>query len=130
MGRLVITASRDRTLRVWNMDTGLEQRQLLGHLGSVNSIAAIDKNRLASASMDATIKIWNLEGECLHTIDAQQGLAVVKFNGEHLYSGGLNGKINMWDVETGVCVHTFIGHVGMIRSIDCIEVKKRIVCIE
>jgi F-box and WD-40 domain protein 1/11 len=27
----------------------------------------------------------------------------------------------VWDVESGECVNTLLGHVGMIRSLDCIQ---------
>jgi F-box and WD-40 domain protein 1/11 len=125
VGNLVVTSSRDHTLRVWDKSTGTELRQLTGHLASVNALEPINSSRVASASGDSTIKIWDIEtGECLRTLTGHQlGLACVRFDGTYLYSGGLEGKIKVWDTESGECVNTLQGHSGMIRSIDCLEVN-------
>lgn len=121
----IITASRDHTIRIWDTDTKTEIKQLLGHRGSINSIEVIDQDRIASASGDATIKIWNIHtGLCINTIEAKQlGLATIRFNGQYLFSGGLNGKIKAWNLETYECVNILTGHISMIRSIDYIQVR-------
>ena len=38
-GKHVVTGSFDNTIKVWNLDTGKEERTLEGHSNSVNSVA-------------------------------------------------------------------------------------------
>jgi WD40 repeat protein len=61
-GQLIVSASRDKTLKIWKSET-LEIIQRLdfklgGHRHSVNSIIALGDNTFASASDDRRIILW------------------------------------------------------------------------
>lgn len=59
-GRVLATASLDRTIRVWDAASGRELRCLRGHGDGVFAIAwSPDGRRLASSSGDGRVKIWN-----------------------------------------------------------------------
>src|SRR5262249_15017936 len=60
-GRLLVAASFDQTVRVWDAGTGQESLTLLrGHTESVYAVAfSPDGRRLASASSDRTVKVWD-----------------------------------------------------------------------
>ena len=63
-GRLAVSASSDKTLKVWDVATGLELRTLKGHSDWVNSVAVSDEGRLAvSASDDKTLKVWDISAD-------------------------------------------------------------------
>ncbi|MBI4617331.1 MAG: hypothetical protein HY720_27220, partial [Planctomycetes bacterium] len=50
------------TVRLWDGETGRPIATLEGHQGLVASIAfSPDGKRLASGSLDTTIRLWNLE---------------------------------------------------------------------
>ena len=69
-GRLALSASYDRTVKVWDLTSGQELRTLAGHAGGVNSVAVSADGRLAlSASADRTVKVWDLtSGQELRTL--------------------------------------------------------------
>ncbi|MGF2034672.1 MAG: AAA-like domain-containing protein, partial [Nostoc sp. CmiVER01] len=61
-GKTLASASRDNTIKLWNLDTGKEISTLTGHSDYVNSVVfSPDGKTLASASDDNTIKLWNLD---------------------------------------------------------------------
>ncbi|KAI3584116.1 hypothetical protein IWW34DRAFT_649644 [Fusarium oxysporum f. sp. albedinis] len=60
------SASIDKTIRIWNADTGDCEQVLEGHSGPVTSVVfSHDSTKVASASDDKTVRIWNAEtGKC------------------------------------------------------------------
>jgi WD40 repeat protein len=59
-GRRVVTASDDKTARVWDAATGQGIAQLTGHQGPVNSAAfSPDGQRVVTASVDRTARVWD-----------------------------------------------------------------------
>ena len=68
----------DKTVKVWDAQTGQELLTLKGHTGQVNSVAfSPDGKRLASAAADKTVKVW----------DAQTGQELLTFKG---HTGGVS----------------------------------------
>jgi WD40 repeat protein len=62
-GRILVSASEDGTVRMWEILTGREIRRLEGHQQHVTSLAVSgDGRRLASGSMDGTALIWQIDG--------------------------------------------------------------------
>ena len=57
----VVTASADKTARVWRLADGELVRELKGHTGWVNSAAvSADGVHVVTASADATARVWRL----------------------------------------------------------------------
>lgn len=51
----------DKTVRVWNLDSGYQLASMQGHQKDIWALARINSIVIASASSDMTIRIWNLE---------------------------------------------------------------------
>ncbi|MDB9475593.1 TIR domain-containing protein, partial [Dolichospermum circinale] len=61
-GRTLASGSQDKTIKLWNLDTGKEIRTLSGHSNFVYSVSfSPDGRTLASGGGDNTIKLWNLD---------------------------------------------------------------------
>jgi len=59
-GACVASASKDRTVRLWDAATGAPLVTLVGHEGGVHSVAfRPDGVLLASASEDRTARLWD-----------------------------------------------------------------------
>lgn len=64
---------------------------------------------LASASFDATVKLWDIEtGVCTRTFDHQDPVYGVAYspNGEYLASGTIGGFISIWSLKDGSLIKT------------------------
>ena len=62
-GTRIVTASLDKTARVWNADGSGKPLVLTGHQERVNSAAfSPDGRRIVTASWDKTARVWNADG--------------------------------------------------------------------
>ena len=77
-GKTVATASRDKTIKIWDVNTGKLLADLKGHTGEINSLAynATGDRILTLASLDSVAKLW----------DANTGQLVQNINnGSYIY---------------------------------------------
>lgn len=74
----IITASEDKTAKVWDLYTGKCLLTLQGHSGPVkNAVFHPDKPIIVTISDDQTTKVWNSQtGECINTIVNAPGLFI------------------------------------------------------
>ncbi len=64
-GHLLISASDDNSLKVWDLVTGEEIFILIGHTKAINAIAITsDSKYIISASNDKTLKVFKLVKYC------------------------------------------------------------------
>jgi WD40 repeat protein len=100
-GKLLVSGSRDQTIKIWQLETGELIRTLKGHRDEVCTITlSPDEQIIASGSTDKTIKLWHLEtGELLSTFTGHTDTVtavVFTASGEMLVSGSLDKTIKIW----------------------------------
>jgi WD40 repeat protein len=95
---------------------------LEGHSGFVYSVAfSHDSTRLASASDDNTVKIWDASsGVCLQTLEGHSDIVIsVAFSHDsaRLASASHDNTVKIWDASSGACLQTLEGHSNWVRSV-------------
>jgi WD40 repeat protein len=92
-GKLIVSASYDGALKVWDSETGQLLRPLKGHEWSVSGCAfSPDGKLIVSASDDRTLKVWDAEtGQTLATFFADGPLYCCVVYGEMIVVGGTRG---------------------------------------
>jgi WD40 repeat protein len=127
-GRILASASEDRTIKLLDVTTGEELRTLKkgwwqkGHLAPVRTVAFSPDGRiLASGSDDNTIKLWNVRtGKLIRNLQEKGfGVNSIAFSpdGRTLATGTDSSTITLWDVKTGSKSRTLKGHQGEIKSV-------------
>jgi eukaryotic-like serine/threonine-protein kinase len=59
-GKHIVSGSNDKTVKIWDAQSGEEKCTLRGHSGILTSVAySPDGKHIASASWDKTVKIWD-----------------------------------------------------------------------
>eukprot|EP01119_Soliformovum_irregulare_P005507 TRINITY_DN17264_c0_g1_i1.p1 TRINITY_DN17264_c0_g1~~TRINITY_DN17264_c0_g1_i1.p1 ORF type:complete len:407 (+),score=107.88 TRINITY_DN17264_c0_g1_i1:297-1517(+) len=120
---LIVTASLDATIKIWDFETGEFERTLKGHTNAVQSIDFDHTgNFLVSSSADLTIKIWDFTTyECVRTLKGHDhNVSSVAFlpSGDQIASGSRDKTIKIWETSTGYCQKTLQGHDEWVRTIQ------------
>ncbi|KAF9577348.1 protein with putative role during mitosis [Lunasporangiospora selenospora] len=142
-GNLIASASRDRTIKIWEVATGV--KTISGHLDWVRFVQPSQDGRfLVSCSNDQTSRIWDVStGECKldlrghdHVVECAAFAPVTAYPfikeflgidpktsakdqptpGQYTATGSRDKTIKLWD-STGQCIHTLIGHDSWVRGL-------------
>jgi tetratricopeptide (TPR) repeat protein len=102
-GALLLTASFDQTVKMWDAHTGKAVRALPGHTGKVVSVRVTPDGRSAVTAGDHTLRVWSLpDGKPVRVIDTgpqQLYSAEISPNGTVIASGDLIGQAKLWTLE-------------------------------
>lgn len=113
-GKHLITGGDDKTVRVWELQTGKQLRSFQGHMTGVLAIAARpDGRQIASASSDGAIRLWDLSTSDDHRAltDATEPIwaVAVSPDGKRAAAAGADKQIRVYDPETGKLEAAFGG---------------------
>lgn len=122
-GNFLVSGSNDKTVKIWEINTGNLIKTGIGHTGSAIALAISPNGELfASGSGDNTIKLWELKtGQLRFTLRGHTGwVNALAFHpkGNLLVSGGADKTIALWNLDTQELISTFYGHTSTVRSIS------------
>ncbi|MBO9999158.1 MAG: serine/threonine protein kinase [Cyanobacteria bacterium SID2] len=117
--RTLATASEDKTIKLWDFQTGELIATWDGYSGEVYDIAFSPDGRvLASASEDGTVKLWDAtrsrhsqRSKPLHTLTRHRAAVTsIDFsdNGRVLATASKDGTVKLWDFQTGKYLKTLV----------------------
>jgi len=136
-GRQILSGSKDKTVILWDIQTGQLIHRFRGHVGYVRSVAFLPdgKRALAADEEGRVLRLWDLEsgrqiGTCVGHQETVFCLALSP-DGRLAYSaggpgGGIDSAVRVWDMQTCREVRKLEGHKGGVWSITISADGRRI----
>jgi WD40 repeat protein len=121
----IVSGGMDSKLCLWNANS-TKCVDLMGHTSSISLVKCAENRNIAlSSSYDKTMKVWNLDNQqCLHTMTSKNGhkkaIRTFFWKNSLVCSGGSEGLVCIWDVNTGALVSVLEEHEAPILSINAL----------
>jgi WD40 repeat protein len=121
-GKTLATASEDRTVRLWDLETRTTRLTLVGHDDEINCVSFSPDGRvLATASDDRQVKLWDAAtGRITFTLTGhREKVVAVVFtpDQERVVSCDRKGTVILWDVVAASGCGSFSVKNGTVQSL-------------
>jgi WD40 repeat protein/TPR repeat protein len=120
-GTRIVSASRDKSIRIWDARTGVQLAIFLGHSDRVISADfSPDGARIVSASRDKTGRVWDARsGAQLVVLKGHEAVvthAAYSPDGARIVTASADKSARIWDAHTGAPLATLNGHADVVAS--------------
>ncbi|NWR38897.1 SNR40 protein, partial [Tachuris rubrigastra] len=120
---MLFSASTDKTVAVWDSETGERVKRLKGHTSFVNSCypARRGPQLVCTGSDDGTVKLWDIRKKAaVQTFQNTYQVLAVTFNdtSDQIISGGIDNDIKVWDLRQNKLTYTMRGHADSVTGLS------------
>jgi WD40 repeat protein/TPR repeat protein len=114
-GQRIVTASNDKSARIWDAATGKQLAVLSGHDHAVRTaMFSPDGKRIVTASADQTARIWDAaEARLLDVISGHADMvwsAAFSPDGQRIVTASFDDTVRVWDAATAKPLAVLPGH--------------------
>ncbi|MHB2021506.1 MAG: protein kinase domain-containing protein, partial [Candidatus Xenobia bacterium] len=121
-GEWLVSASKDRTIRLWNPRDGTCRGAMRNHRGIVTALAISPDGRfVASAADNGTLYFWQAQtGSIQARMEGHQGAIrglSLAIEGRLVLSAGDDGTVRAWESVSGRNLRVLLGHRAPVRCV-------------
>jgi WD40 repeat protein len=128
-GKMILSGSSDRTIKVWDATSAQLLRTFSGDYGAVSAVAFLpDGHRVASASLNGAIIIWSVDsGQPIRSLKSDANYSwesspavrsiAVSPDGARVASGAADSTVTIWNDGNGGVLQVFRSHDQDIESV-------------
>ena len=118
-GKHLINLGANNTIRVRNIETGVEVKTLVGTNGYTQTIGLSPEGEYLGISIryEDAVELWREETIARFPHEMRVMTAEISSDGRVLATGGRDNKVRLWDVETEKLHQTLSGHIAPIQTL-------------
>jgi WD40 repeat protein len=121
-GKTIVSGSVDKTLKLWDLATGICSDTWEGYSNAVLCVAVASYgDTVVSGSEDGTLKLWDLNtSRCFATFEAHIRpvfCVAIAPNNKTVVSGSIDRTLKIWNLQTGSCRCTLEGHADAVHCV-------------
>ncbi|MBK6267273.1 caspase family protein [Marivirga sp. S37H4] len=111
-GKYLFTGSRDKTIKLWDVETAREINTFFGHSSTINGFSINNKTKqLTSSSADLTVKVWDITtAKAVWTSSKSQEYmtdVALSPDGKYVATGGFDKEVIIYELSTGDSLLSF-----------------------
>jgi len=121
-GDLLFTASTDKSIMIWDSQTGARIKKLSGHQSIVNCCHPSRRSQLlCSGSDDCNIRLWDIRkrGLVSYFKDNYQ-ITAITFNdtSDQIIASGIENVLKVYDLRKNDILYTMAGHFDTVTGLS------------
>ncbi|KAG2388713.1 hypothetical protein C9374_000152 [Naegleria lovaniensis] len=117
--KFVWTCSQDSSICIIALSTFQPECVLNDQTGPIRSMVFLNHSHQVWTCSDTSIYIRSTDGKTLKQIPFSVVTRHVIFDGHHIWTSSVDGKLRVWDCETQKCIKETKAHSEMVNGLLC-----------